>query len=222
MTFSVANQLRDRNQTYDLSATFATSPLAAKPRYSRLPATRPTRTQHKPQPWTNRGPRYGTKTSGVTFTRLAVAPPGAREVCFQEKACFCRTGRNQQSAYFSARPRLGAGQCRRLTDEENSTSAALNHTCRLYQERRKTWDPRRIVIQPRVEPFKHTTPFVGRPTNTSFSSRVFRTLRISSCEKNMVLESGLYPTEESSDEKDGSFNARNSGASERGIDLFVC
>jgi hypothetical protein len=37
----------------------------------------------------------------------------------------------------------------------------------------------------------------------------------------MVLTSGRYPTEDSSDEKDGSFNARNSGTSKRRIDLFL-
>jgi hypothetical protein len=45
---------------------------------------------------------------------------------------------------------------------------------------------------------------------------------MSSREKNMVFPSGRYPTEDSSDEKDGSFDGGNLGASKRRIDLFLC
>jgi hypothetical protein len=38
----------------------------------------------------------------------------------------------------------------------------------------------------------------------------------------MVFASGCYPTEDASDEKDGSFNACNFGSSQRGVDLFFC
>ena len=38
----------------------------------------------------------------------------------------------------------------------------------------------------------------------------------------MVLPSGRYPTEDSSDEKDGSFDGGNLGAPKRRIDLFLC
>jgi hypothetical protein len=67
-----------------------------------------------------------------------------------------------------------------------------------------------------------TMRFVGRPTKTDFPSRVFRTLRISSGKENMVFESGRYPTEDASDEKDCSFDDCNSGATERRINLFLC
>jgi hypothetical protein len=72
------------------------------------------------------------------------------------------------------------------------------------------------------EVFKRTMRFVGIPTSTGFAPRVFRTFRISSCEKNIVFPAGFYPTEDSSDEKDGSLADCNSGASERRIDLFLC
>jgi hypothetical protein len=38
----------------------------------------------------------------------------------------------------------------------------------------------------------------------------------------MVFESGRYPTEDSSHEKDGSLDGGNPGASERRIDFFLC
>ena len=72
------------------------------------------------------------------------------------------------------------------------------------------------------EVFKRTMRFVGIPTSTGFAPCVFRTFRISSCEKNIVFPAGFYPTEDSSDEKDGSLADCNSGASKRRIDLFLC
>ena len=38
----------------------------------------------------------------------------------------------------------------------------------------------------------------------------------------MVFASGRYPTEDASDEKDGSFSACNFDSSKRGVDLFLC
>ena len=63
--------------------------------------------------------------------------------------------------------------------------------------------------------------FVGIPTSTGFAPRVFEYFGFHPAKKYCV-PAGFYPTEDSSDEKDGSLADCISGASERRIDFFLC
>jgi hypothetical protein len=117
---------------------------------------------------------------------------------------------------------MSVRQLRRFTDEPDPTKAAFVFLYRVRQDRRKTGKRCRIGAMAEFGSLNSRMHLVGRPTSIALSSRVFRTFRISFREKNIVNLGGLDPTEDSSDEKDGSFDARNLGTSKCCIDLVFC
>jgi hypothetical protein len=71
------------------------------------------------------------------------------------------------------------------------TKASLPYFRRSYpaafaRRRRKMWNQGRIVITPQLSAMNCAMRVVGIPTNSHDAPRDFRTLRISSREKNMV------------------------------------
>jgi len=78
------------------------------------------------------------------------------------------------------------------------------------------------VLKPRVRSAQTHDALCRYTDEHRFHTERFSNISDFILQKKYRVPAGFYPTEDSSDEKDGSLTDCNSGASERRIDFFLC